>query len=172
MSSLDTVSREYAGFWIRAGASIIDTVLMMLLTWPLMSLIYGAQYWESDAQLLGPMGVLISYALPALAIILFWVYRSATLGKILLKLIIVDAKTGGTPTNAQFVGRYLGYYASIIPFFAGFIWVGIDKRKQGFHDKLAGTLVIRGKKAAEQKTAKAGNGINQTPDVQSVERLH
>ncbi|MBX3651771.1 MAG: RDD family protein [Burkholderiales bacterium] len=35
------------------------------------------------------------------------------------------------------------YIASALPLFLGFIWVGIDKRKQGWHDKLAGTVVIR-----------------------------
>ncbi len=41
------------------------------------------------------------------------------------------------------IGRYFGYYVSILPLMLGIIWVGIDKRKQGWHDKLAGTVVIR-----------------------------
>jgi uncharacterized RDD family membrane protein YckC len=60
-----------------------------------------------------------------------------------LKLTIVDARTGGKPTTGQLIGRYLGYYVSMLPLFLGIIWVGIDKRKQGFHDKLAGTVVVR-----------------------------
>ena len=51
--------------------------------------------------------------------------------------------TGGKSSTAQFIIRYLGYYVSIIPLFLGIIWVGIDKRKQGFHDTLAGTVVLR-----------------------------
>ena len=61
------------------------------------------------------------------------------------KLTIVDAKTGGKPSATQFIGRYLGYYVSMIPLFLGIIWVGIDKKKQGWHDKLSGTVVIRNK---------------------------
>jgi uncharacterized RDD family membrane protein YckC len=61
----------------------------------------------------------------------------------MLNLRIADAETGGTPTTGQFLGRYLGYYVAAIPLFLGIIWVGIDKRKQGWHDKLAGTVVIR-----------------------------
>jgi uncharacterized RDD family membrane protein YckC len=57
----------------------------------------------------------------------------------------VDEKTGGKPSTGQLIGRYLGYYVSILPLMLGIIWVGIDKRKQGFHDKLAGTLVVRSK---------------------------
>lgn len=59
------------------------------------------------------------------------------------KLTIVDANTGEKPSPAQFVGRYLAYYVSMLPLFLGIIWVGIDKRKQGWHDKLAGTVVIK-----------------------------
>ena len=85
----------------------------------------------------------MNYILPAVAVITFWIYKSATPGKMAPNLTIVDAKTGGKPSTGQLIGRYFGYYVSIIPLFLGLIWVGIDKRKQGFHDKLAGTVVIR-----------------------------
>jgi uncharacterized RDD family membrane protein YckC len=55
----------------------------------------------------------------------------------------VDAKTLGKPSNGQLIGRYLSYYLSSIVLLLGFIWVGFDPRKQGWHDKLAGTLVVR-----------------------------
>jgi len=84
---------------------------------------------------------------PPIAVIIFWVYKSATPGKMATKLTIVDSKTGGTPTTGQFIGRYLGYYVSMFPLCLGIIWVGIDKRKQGWHDKLAGTVVIRSNKS-------------------------
>jgi len=41
------------------------------------------------------------------------------------------------------IGRYFGYYVSGLILALGFIWIAFDKRKQGWHDKLAGTLVIR-----------------------------
>jgi uncharacterized RDD family membrane protein YckC len=59
---------------------------------------------------------------------------------------IVDAKTGARPTTGQLVVRYLGYYVAMIPLFAGIIWVAFDPRKQGWHDKLAGTVVVRPKR--------------------------
>lgn len=137
----------YAGFWIRVGASIIDSILILLIIAPLLTFIYGEEYWVSETYIQGTWDVLLNYLLPAIAIIIFWIYRSATPGKMMLGLSIVDAKTGGKPTTGQFIGRYLGYYVSMIPLFLGFIWVGIDKRKQGWHDKLAGTVVIRHKKS-------------------------
>ena len=135
--------QEYVGFWIRTGAVIIDTILMLIIILPMLTAIYGKDYWVSQSFIQGFWDVVFNYMLPAIAVILFWIYKSATPGKMATKLTIVDAKTGGKPSTGQFIGRYLGYYVSMIPFFLGFIWVGIDKRKQGWHDKLAGTVVIR-----------------------------
>ena len=145
--------QEYAGFWIRTGAAIIDTILMLMLMLmliimlPILTAIYGTDYWVSESFIQGFWDVLFNYIFPAIVVIIFWVYKSATPGKMATKLMIVDAKTGGKPSTGQFIGRYLGYYASMIPLFLGIIWVGIDKRKQGWHDKLAGTIVIRKNKS-------------------------
>ncbi len=136
---------EYAGFWVRTWAALIDTFLMLMVTMPVVTLIYGSDYWESESFVMGFHDIVLNYILPAVAVILFWIYKSATPGKMVFKLSIVDAKTGGKASNAQLIGRYLAYYISVIPLFLGIIWVGIDKRKQGWHDKLAGTVVIRNK---------------------------
>ena len=55
---------------------------------------------------------------------------------------IVDARTGGAPSTASLVKRYAGYLVSMLPFFLGFAWIAIDRRKQGWHDKIAGTVVV------------------------------
>ena len=143
--------QEYAGFWIRTGAVIIDTILVLIIILPVLTAIYGKDYWVSELFIQGFWDVMFNYILPAIAVIIFWIYKSATPGKMATKLTIVDAKTGGKPSTGQFIGRYLGYYVSMIPFFLGFIWVGIDKRKQGWHDKLAGTVVIRGNQSEPVK---------------------
>lgn len=134
---------EYAGFWIRTGAAIIDSILIAIIILPILTAIYGTDYWLGDSFILGFWDVILNYILPAIAVIIFWVYKSATPGKMATKLEIVDAKTGGKPSTGQLIGRYLGYYVSMLPLFMGIIWVGIDKRKQGWHDKLAGTVVVR-----------------------------
>lgn len=134
---------EYAGFWIRTLASVIDSILMFIIILPILTLIYGQDYWESDAFYLGFWDLIFNYILPAVAVIVFWVYKSATPGKMALGLSIVDANTGNKPTTGQLVGRYFAYYISMLPLFLGFIWVAFDKRKQGWHDKLASTVVIK-----------------------------
>jgi len=143
--------QEYAGFWIRTGAALIDTILILIITLPILTAIYGTDYWAGESMFLGFWDALLNYILPEIAVIVFWVYKSATPGKMATKLTIVDAKTGGKPSTGQFIGRYLGYYISMIPLFLGIIWVGIDKRKQGWHDKLAGTVVIRSNKTEPVK---------------------
>jgi uncharacterized RDD family membrane protein YckC len=55
---------------------------------------------------------------------------------------IVDAQSGERPSIARLVARYLAYLVSALPLFLGFIWIGIGRRKQGFHDKIARTMVI------------------------------
>ncbi|MEE4280575.1 MAG: RDD family protein [Pseudomonadales bacterium] len=134
---------EYAGFWIRTAASIIDTLLITVVIGPLLTAIYGTDYWLSTSEVKGTWDVLLNYIFPAAAIIVFWVCKSATPGKMLLKLKVVNATTGGKPSTGQFIGRYLGYYVADIALLLGIFWVGIDKRKQGWHEKLAGILVTR-----------------------------
>jgi len=63
----------------------------------------------------------------------------------MLSLRIVDAETGNTPSVGQAVGRYFGYFLSAIVLCFGFYWIAFDRRKQGWHDKLAGTVVVRSK---------------------------
>ena len=136
---------EYAGFWARTGACLIDTLLMALITFPALVSIYGWDYFNGEITDLvaGPADFLISWVLPAIAVIVFWIYKQATPGKMAISARIVDAATGRPARTAQLIGRYLAYYVSIIPFFLGLFWVGFDRRKQGWHDKLAGTVVVK-----------------------------
>jgi uncharacterized RDD family membrane protein YckC len=134
---------EYVGFWPRVGAALIDTLLIMVICFPLVTWYYGVQYWTSDAFIQGPADFLINWVLPAIAVVLFWIYRQATPGKIAISARIVDARTGGKPSTKQLVVRYLGYYVSTVPLMLGILWVAFDPRKQGWHDKLAGTVVVR-----------------------------
>ena len=139
---------EYAGLWVRVGATIIDTLLIMAVLTPLLVAIYGWAYFDATNTgfFAGPADFLLSYIAPAVAVIVFWIYRQATPGKMALSIRIVDATTGSAPSTGRCVGRYFAYFVSIFPLGLGLIWVAFDKRKQGWHDKLAGTVVIRSEK--------------------------
>ena len=153
---MDNTELEYVGFWPRVWASTIDTVLALIVCIPLLTWIYGYGYWQADAFIQGPADLFINWILPAIAVVLFWVFRQATPGKMAISARIVDARTGGKPTTGQCVGRYLAYFISTIPLFLGLIWVGIDARKQGWHDKLAGTVVVRPKVRGGPEAVKFG----------------
>ena len=153
MATNENHDMEYAGFWIRIWASVIDTVLIAVITIPILLAIYGKQYFESERLIEGSMDFLISWVLPAIAVIIFWVYRAATPGKMAISSKIVDAQTGGQPSTGQLVGRYFGYFISTIPLGLGIIWVAFDKKKQGWHDKLAGTVVVRKKNSGPEAVA-------------------
>jgi len=124
----------YAGFWRRAGAWIIDSIIFAII----LAILFGNLAVDLDglsfADILRNVAGLI-YS------VLFWVHFSGTPGKLLMDCQVVDAKTGNPVSHIQAIIRYLGYYASILSFGIGFLWVIWDKKNQGFHDKIAGTVV-------------------------------
>lgn len=146
---MDDQGFEYAGFWARTGASIIDSVLVMLVTIPLLISIYGWAYLDATQTsfFAGPADVLISWVLPTVAIIAFWALKQATPGKMAISAKIVHARTGQPASTGQLIGRYFAYFVAMLPLFLGIVWVAFDKRKQGWHDKLAGTVVVKQKNA-------------------------
>jgi uncharacterized RDD family membrane protein YckC len=156
--TMDSPELEYAGFWVRVWASLIDTVLVCAFIFPLLTVIYGRAYWDSSKLIQGPIDFLLSWVAPAVAVVLFWIARQATPGKMAIAARVVDAKTGGKPTNGQLIVRYLGYYVSAIPLFLGLLWVAFDPRKQGWHDKLAGTVVVRKKGGTARPVRFSGGG--------------
>ncbi|MBD3639358.1 MAG: RDD family protein [Marinobacter sp.] len=144
---------EYVGFWPRVGASLIDTILLGIIIWPILTVFYGESYWTNESLVVGPMDFLLSYVFPAVAVIVFWSLKQATPGKMAVHGKIVDARTGQTASTGQLIGRYFAYYISLIPLGLGFLWVAFDGRKQGWHDKLAGTVVVRRKNREPQPVA-------------------
>ena len=136
-------NNEYAGFWIRFGAMLIDLVVMIIVLYIPLTIIYGEEYWLGEQFIYGFWDVTLGYIVPIVATIWFWLRYMGTPGKMATKLRIVDAATGNKMTTGQAIGRYFAYIIAMLPLCLGLIWVGIDKKKQGWHDKLAGTVVIR-----------------------------
>ncbi|WP_080760075.1 RDD family protein [Pseudoalteromonas luteoviolacea] len=141
-SQIDNEEYSFVGFWPRFWASIVDTIVIVLITLPLIHLVYGEAYWGSGRVASIESNFLISYILPLAVVILFWLYKSATPGKMVVHAKIVDVKTGENLTTKQSFIRYVAYYVSLIPLGIGFLWVAWDPKKQGWHDKIAGTVVI------------------------------
>ncbi len=142
---------EYAGFWRRAIASCVDWLWIAPLLVLLSYFICASHYCATLPDSLDTIMVLeqfqwqaflVNDILPALLVLLFWMGYAATPGKMLLDCEIVDARTGERIRFKQAMLRYLGYIVSALPLGLGFLWVMWDKRKQGWHDKIAGTVVI------------------------------
>ena len=136
---------EYVGFWKRLLAFVIDVLILTVVSFPILLVIYGSQYFSPDRLLSGQTGAWdwVLQLLAAVAGILFWRFRGATPGKIAISARIVDAKTFGPPDTGRLIARMLAYLVSFpITLGLGFLWIAFDRRKQGFHDKLAGTVVV------------------------------
>ena len=138
---------KYAGFWIRFVAYIIDSfvsqILLIILVLPVI-LLFGNQ---------NPAGMLqvavIFYALFAMAAVwlAYYVYAEssswqATFGKMFLGMKVTDLK-GKRISFTRSLGRNLAKILSALIVYIGYIMIGFTKKKQGLHDMLAGTLVIK-----------------------------
>jgi uncharacterized RDD family membrane protein YckC len=109
-----------AGFWVRIAALLIDSILVAIVC-------QGHDIFP--------------FALAAYAA-LMWKFKGATLGDIIfhLKVVRIDARPLDWPTALV---RALGCFISIVVIGLGFIWIAFDPEKQGWHDKIAGTVVVR-----------------------------
>lgn len=149
----DDPAASYAGFWWRFLASLLDSLIVGVLSFAL-----GVLLLRSDADgdvvlfnfgynpTTGRLAAGVHGAVVFLGVayvLAFWIARQATPGKLAVRTRIVDARTGGKPSVGQFVLRYLGYFLSALPLSLGFLSVAFDRRKQGWHDKIAGTVVVR-----------------------------
>lgn len=141
----ETTAAEYVGLGKRFVAFLIDCILVGVI----ISFVLGTAGLEQSMMDGDAMTWAIN-VVPIVATVLFWRYLGATPGKMVFSAKIVDAKTGGQPSTAQFIIRYLGYIVSTLPLGFGFLWIAIDGRKQGFHDKLAGTVVVRQERKKSQ----------------------
>jgi uncharacterized RDD family membrane protein YckC len=73
----------------------------------------------------------------------FWAWRGQTPGMMLLHLRVARESDLRLPGLGRSILRYVGYWISGAMLFIGFIWVIFDRKKQGWHDKIAGTVVLR-----------------------------
>jgi uncharacterized RDD family membrane protein YckC len=159
---------EYAGFWIRATAYIIDWIILGFITlvlWFVVIAVAGAigigaaatsgvgadgTLTESEVAVIG-VGIFVAVMVLAflalvatvLYFVLFWVKRGGTLGQTLLGMRVAR-ETDGAPIGwGAAIVRYVMMLISFWIFNLGVIWVAFEPRKRGWHDMVAGTVVVR-----------------------------
>jgi uncharacterized RDD family membrane protein YckC len=136
---------KYAGFWLRLGASLIDIIVLLAIIAPIEIAFFGREYPALAMQ--GKtiaVDVWTQLILPLLAMIVLWRYRSATPGLMLLSAKIVDAATLAPASIGKLTLRAVALVVMWLLFIPliGVLWIAFDKRKQGWHDKIARTVVV------------------------------
>jgi uncharacterized RDD family membrane protein YckC len=124
-----TAAMPRAGFWPRMGALLLDVLLVGFA----MSLVH-------------PFG---DFHIIVLAIYgaIMWKLRGTTVGGIVFDLHVV--RLDGRPIDWETaIVRALGCFLSLCVVFLGFIWIAFDDNSQAWHDKIAGTVVVRAKRGA------------------------
>ena len=154
----------YAGLGRRLIAFIVDAILILLfdlvaatvlgLTRGIQnSIYYFVQHVPAEQLTIeGTMGALLASIIASygvLLIIIPWLYYAgfessrsqATPGKLLMRIVVTDM-CGNKPTFARVTLRHFAKIISIIIIFIGFLMIGLTRKRQGLHDRIAGCLVL------------------------------
>lgn len=133
---VENMRLQYAGFWIRTGAYLIDTIIIYAVN-------FVIGYGLSD--LLYEVPALITVIGLGVGICYFAFMESsqyqATLGKMAVGIKVGD-QDGDQIGIANAIGRYFGKMISGLLLGIGFMMVGWDEKCQGIHDNLANTYVF------------------------------
>jgi uncharacterized RDD family membrane protein YckC len=122
--ALDVTTLPHAGFWIRMLALLIDLILIAIA----MGWLLG--HGSSVLLMLAVYGAIM------------WKFKGTTIGGIVCDLKVV--RVGGGPLDwGTAIIRALGCFLSLVVAGLGFIWIAIDREHQAWHDKIAGTVVVR-----------------------------
>ncbi|MDD5401684.1 MAG: RDD family protein [Dehalococcoidales bacterium] len=149
MESDGNIVVEYAGFWRRLGSFIIDALIIGSMNWVMTApwrWIFSVFHnwhdgWLSPVFYHDPF-VGITVLIAAVYSVVFWLWRGQTPGKIVMNIKVL--KEDGTPLNLSgAIVRFLGYVVCFLTLGIGFIILALDERRQGLHDKIALTVVVK-----------------------------
>jgi uncharacterized RDD family membrane protein YckC len=122
---------QYAGFWIRLVAFIIDRIILGFIGFALGLVV--ANLWEL---------LLLEILAQAVYTIAFWVGQGATPGKMAVGIKVV--MTNGEPIELGAAClRYVGYFFSWLILGIGFLMIAFSAEKKGLHDNIANTIVVK-----------------------------
>jgi uncharacterized RDD family membrane protein YckC len=120
---------EYAGFWIRLAAALIDGVIILVVSFFLRIVSFGFLFTLS----------------PFIVWLYYWLFtglKGQTPGKMAVGIKVVDAGGSLPGLGVAALREILGKIVSSIVFCLGYLWIIWDGEKQGWHDKMAGTYVV------------------------------
>jgi uncharacterized RDD family membrane protein YckC len=155
-SSLALSVAQYAGFWRRVWASLIDSIVLSIIVTPLGLLlglpVFGlhmVDFENMDPEALRNAIARVVFA-NLLHLIAGWIYfslmqsstRQASLGQMALGMKVTDLN-GGRISLSRASSRYFAALISVITLGIGFLMVAFTEKKQALHDMICGTLVVR-----------------------------
>jgi uncharacterized RDD family membrane protein YckC len=148
---------EFAGFWRRLVAALVDLFALAAISSIIFLVFAPYQWfgfdgfwgtgdvfeepvWRALPYLVG--GNLLSLIVNIAYFVGFWLWRGQTPGKILMNIKLIKTDASNVSASVALL-RYLGYIVSGAVLFIGFVWIAFDSQKQGFHDKMAETYVVK-----------------------------
>ena len=131
------VAIRYGGFWIRVGAYLLDLILLVLVQ----LILYRVTMSDGQAQLVNFVFGWLYFAICESGL-------GGSPGKLVLGLKVTDER-GDNISFLNATGRYFAKFISGILLCIGYLMIAFDGRKQGLHDKLAGTFVVKANAAPQ-----------------------
>jgi uncharacterized RDD family membrane protein YckC len=159
---MENKNENYAGFWIRFVAFLIDSVIINTIMWVLIFPLLGAigmsfatleeleNLDQLDIDAVLPIVLSVIPAITIVNLLITWLYyallqsgpRQATVGKMAIGVIVIDAD-GGRMSFARASLRYFSKIISSAIMMIGYIMAGFTAKKQALHDIIANTYVVK-----------------------------
>lgn len=134
MATATMAMGEKIGFWRRFVAFLIDGVVLFIVNQAIASAAFGGDVTTASG---------LTFLVDIAYFVGLWTYWGGqTLGKKAMGIKIVKTD-GSAVTLVTAILRYVGYIISAFVLLIGYIWVAFDANKQGWHDKIASTYVVR-----------------------------
>ena len=134
---------QYLGFWARVLASVLDNIWISIVLVILLLVLAQFGVIQFDMTQTSGLEYILQTVVPLVLIVSLWIKYASTPGKMAFGAKILDAETFQEVPPGRLVLRYVGYILSLLPLGLGFLWVAFDRRKQGWHDKIARTVVVK-----------------------------
>lgn len=142
---------RYVGFWLRVVAALIDMLVIGFVLSPVLAVLGISGDMARTMPELALTGLKDQQIMPLVVanvlslVLTVWVIRqwAATPGKMAFGARIVDANNGQPLGMSRIILRQVCYFISAFALGLGFLWIAIDRRKQAWHDKIAGSVVVR-----------------------------
>jgi uncharacterized RDD family membrane protein YckC len=161
---------QYAGFWRRVAAYLIDGILVGAVFWVIAIIGFGGMFggllmnarhsqsfnynYNSDGTFHGDPAVVMSFVMMYLAFVAIagiggWLYfglmessaKQGTLGKMAVGIKVTDLN-GNRISFGRATGRFFSKILSGLILYVGYMMAGFTEKKQALHDMIAGTLVV------------------------------